>query len=767
MSVASGQFTGTAVQNATNGSYTFGLSGTGNLGTDALSAGGSITLSNSLASGSITDTFVVGAGTDTATTFYTANHGDNSNSLANLATTIAAAANLNATAAVGSTGITVTSTTAAGSDNITSGANTLTNANNVLGLYSPTDGGSAVTGTATVTVLDSGGAAAQDDALTTGTHITLTQGANVMTFTAAAGQTYADLALAISSSNLGVNATWSSNTDGTAGHGGLVLTSKTNGVDTITVGGTSNLTDTIGGASIVKDGAATAAAPGSAGSPGSFSTAVLQLNNGGTITDATDTLTGSIALSLNGGATQTYIMGTGTNAGNTYYTGANTVASLLTAISITNTNSGMTATVAGVQAGTGAIYLQSNTVGAKPITVVGASTLADVTGKSENTNSNVLGRTGVAGVDSTYTVGLVGGAPANTTDVLATGGSISITNGSVTEAFTVGTGTAAATTYLAAGSTMSQLATAISGFGALGLTAQANTTGISLTSSAPQGTAIVVNSSTIADATLGHYQSDSLGTFASESDIVTGTMSFSVGGVAKAPITLNANSTVKDMIDQINLSSNALGVTANWVTTSNGFGNVVLTSKTEGTAGAITFPTAAIVDTTATATLSYSASNAYDTGMVSDATNVVYDSTTGQGTGALNQPAAATFISNAKSGSGVATTSYSDGAGQSLAGTNLLTQGNSQSALTALNTAITDAAAQDGYIGAQINTLNSVSQVMTTQQENVASAQNAIQATDYASATSNMSKYEILSQTGIAALAQANTVQQEVTKLLQ
>ena len=55
----------------------------------------------------------------------------------------------------------------------------------------------------------------------------------------------------------------------------------------------------------------------------------------------------------------------------------------------------------------------------------------------------------------------------------------------------------------------------------------------------------------------------------------------------------------------------------------------------------------------------------------------------------------------------------------------------------------------------------------STQQENVQSAQNAVQATDYASATSNMSKYEILSQTGISALAQANSMQQEVTKLLQ
>jgi flagellin len=90
-----------------------------------------------------------------------------------------------------------------------------------------------------------------------------------------------------------------------------------------------------------------------------------------------------------------------------------------------------------------------------------------------------------------------------------------------------------------------------------------------------------------------------------------------------------------------------------------------------------------------------------------------------------------------------------------------------QATLTSLNSAITDVAAQDGYIGAQINTLNSVSSVLSTQQENVVSAQNAVQATDYASATSNMSKYEILSQTGISALAQANSVQQEVTKLLQ
>jgi flagellin len=121
----------------------------------------------------------------------------------------------------------------------------------------------------------------------------------------------------------------------------------------------------------------------------------------------------------------------------------------------------------------------------------------------------------------------------------------------------------------------------------------------------------------------------------------------------------------------------------------------------------------------------------------------------------------------ADSSGGVATMSYSVTGHGSLTGTSLTSSGNAQTALTALNTAIADVAGQDGYIGAQINTLNSVSSVISTQQENMQSAQNAVQATDYASASSNMSKYEILSQTGISALAQANSMQQEVTKLLQ
>lgn len=127
--------------------------------------------------------------------------------------------------------------------------------------------------------------------------------------------------------------------------------------------------------------------------------------------------------------------------------------------------------------------------------------------------------------------------------------------------------------------------------------------------------------------------------------------------------------------------------------------------------------------------------------------------------------AAASVLSADNSG-GIATISYSATGHGSLSGTDLTNQGNAETALTALNSAIADVAAQDGYIGAQINTLNAVSNVMSTQSLNIQAAQNAVQATDYASASSNMSKYEILSQTGISALAQANSQQQAVLKLL-
>lgn len=98
---------------------------------------------------------------------------------------------------------------------------------------------------------------------------------------------------------------------------------------------------------------------------------------------------------------------------------------------------------------------------------------------------------------------------------------------------------------------------------------------------------------------------------------------------------------------------------------------------------------------------------------------------------------------------------------------NLSTTAAATTELANITTAISAIATERGKDGAQINTLQAVSNVMSTESTNTLSAENDVIATDYGQATSDMSKYQILMQTGIAALAQANSSQQLVTKLLQ
>jgi flagellin len=248
----------------------------------------------------------------------------------------------------------------------------------------------------------------------------------------------------------------------------------------------------------------------------------------------------------------------------------------------------------------------------------------------------------------------------------------------------------------------------------------------------------------------------------SNTDILSGTLSLKNAAGANITLQLGQNGTT-DTMANLATTLTGLGFTVASTLTAT-TGSLAITTQNSGQS-AITG--ASLGDTTdGTGTLTYTAGTYYSTGVTNSGAGTaspdIADVATGQ-----TAASSSVFTADTNSAGGTATISYSDNAGQSLATTDLTNQSDAQSALTQLNTAITDVAAQDGYIGAQINTLNAVSQVLSTQAENVQSAQNAVQATDYASASSNMSKYEILSQTGISALAQANSVQQEVTKLLQ
>ncbi len=101
------------------------------------------------------------------------------------------------------------------------------------------------------------------------------------------------------------------------------------------------------------------------------------------------------------------------------------------------------------------------------------------------------------------------------------------------------------------------------------------------------------------------------------------------------------------------------------------------------------------------------------------------------------------------------------------AGTDLLTATDAQAALTNINSAIQAVAGERGAIGAVVNRLQSASNVISNQVQNLTSAENGIVAADIPSAVANLTKYSILEQTGISSLAQANQQQQLVLKLLQ
>lgn len=107
------------------------------------------------------------------------------------------------------------------------------------------------------------------------------------------------------------------------------------------------------------------------------------------------------------------------------------------------------------------------------------------------------------------------------------------------------------------------------------------------------------------------------------------------------------------------------------------------------------------------------------------------------------------------------------GAGTNLSTVAIDTTADAKTVLTNLTSAIANVAYQRGTIGANINQLSSAQSVTSNEQTNLTAAEDNIRATDYGQAASDLSKYQVLSQTGISALAQANSVQQEVLKLLQ
>ncbi|MDR0310558.1 MAG: flagellin [Acidobacteriota bacterium] len=103
----------------------------------------------------------------------------------------------------------------------------------------------------------------------------------------------------------------------------------------------------------------------------------------------------------------------------------------------------------------------------------------------------------------------------------------------------------------------------------------------------------------------------------------------------------------------------------------------------------------------------------------------------------------------------------------SLGTVNLTTHGNAAGALQSISAALNEVSNMRGTIGAGLNRLQAAISVLQTQSRNTLSAESAIRDANMAEEITNMTRYQILSQTGIAALSHSNANSRIVLSLLQ
>jgi len=100
-------------------------------------------------------------------------------------------------------------------------------------------------------------------------------------------------------------------------------------------------------------------------------------------------------------------------------------------------------------------------------------------------------------------------------------------------------------------------------------------------------------------------------------------------------------------------------------------------------------------------------------------------------------------------------------------GSQTLTAGNAQTALSIIDQAIDDVTGLRSSLGAfQANTLESTANNLRATMENVVAAESVIRDTDFASEIANFTKQQILQQAGVSVLASANQTPQLVLSLL-
>ncbi|UCF67827.1 MAG: flagellin FliC [Acidobacteriota bacterium] len=112
------------------------------------------------------------------------------------------------------------------------------------------------------------------------------------------------------------------------------------------------------------------------------------------------------------------------------------------------------------------------------------------------------------------------------------------------------------------------------------------------------------------------------------------------------------------------------------------------------------------------------------------------------------------------------TTSGLTASGLGLTADSLITKSGARLELAEIQSAVDAVSADRGDLGAAFNRLEHTISVITVQAENLLAAESQIRDANVAQEVVNLSKFQVLQQTGLAALAQANASAQSVLGLL-
>jgi len=235
---------------------------------------------------------------------------------------------------------------------------------------------------------------------------------------------------------------------------------------------------------------------------------------------------------------------------------------------------------------------------------------------------------------------------------------------------------------------------------------------------------------------------------------VAGTYTFTLGGTSTAAISASITDTadLTNLVSAINGASGATGITATFTSTS-AKNSITLTSsdgsdisilninRTEGDTGAVTF---------SGVTLSTVAADATDSSIRTG--SVSLSSTKGAIT--LGGGAEGTVFNSL-------TSSFS-----SMASVSLTSAANAQLAIATVDAALGMVNVSRGDLGAYQNRFSSAIANLQTTAENVSAARSRILDADFAAETAELTRTQILQQAGVAMLAQANALPNNVLTLL-